>query len=40
MERVKQSSDADWRYEVCAADDFWTSMKKRHTPHAASEHSK
>jgi 3-dehydroquinate synthetase len=36
--RVQQSPAAVWRYGVCAADDFWTSMKKRHTPHAVSEH--
>jgi hypothetical protein len=36
--RVQQSPDAVWRYGGCAADDFWTSMKKRHIPHTASEH--
>jgi hypothetical protein len=38
--RVQQSLDAVWLYGGCAADDFWTSMKKRHIPHAASEHRK
>jgi hypothetical protein len=38
--RVQQSPDAVWRYGGCAADDFWTSMKKRHIPHIASEHRK
>jgi 3-dehydroquinate synthase len=38
--RVQQSLAAVWRYGGCAADDFWTSMKKRHIPHTVSEHSK
>ena len=38
--RVQQSLNAVWRYGGYAADDFWTSMKKRQIPHAASEHRK